>query len=329
MSINYREYTDRSYFIKEIEADPLWICDFEISYHEYRNKWKRATEDLKLLDFPLCLEVESSYSCNFLCPNCPRFAASVPRHGIMTLDTFSKMIRECKKMKLDSIFLDHGGEPLINKSLPQFVALCRDAGIQDIMISTNASLLTKELSRELIENGLTKINFSIDAVTSETYAQTRPGGNYHETIKNIEAFLTEKEKKGNSYPRVRVSFIIQRANEHEIDLFFELWEKRVNVIAFQTVKNFKKILDESLIESSVQDCSYNCTQVFTTLMIDYMGDIHPCNHDYNHKYVLGNVHNGSIEKCWHSDYMKNLRSIHKQGLWKTVDCCRSCVLGCL
>ncbi len=329
MDINLKEYTDNSYFIKEIEVNPNWIDDFNDDYYEYRRRWKKATEELYLYDFPLCLEIESSYNCNYWCPNCPRFAATIPKKGNMSLEIFRKIINECKKMKLDSIFLDHGGEALINKHLPEFVRLCYEANILDIMISTNASLLTRDLSRKLIQNGLTKINFSIDAATTKTYAATRPGGDYAKVLQNIEDFLEEKERNGKSYPRVRVSFIIQDSNQDEAEMFYEQWKVKANVIAFQKMKNYEKILGDNSHTPLNLTYDFKCTQLFTLLMIDYKGGIHFCIQDYNHKYTLGSIGKNKIKECWNADIIERLRDLHREGRYSEFSFCKNCVLGSL
>ena len=329
MRIKLKEFTDPSYFIKEIEVDPGWVNDFGEEYIAYRNRWKNATENSRIYDFPLCLEVESSYSCNFRCPNCPRFVSDVQLGGNMSLDIFQGIITESKEMELDSIFLDHGGESLLNKKLPDFVKLCKDAGIIDIMLSTNASILTRDLSRQLIENGITKINFSIDAATSQIYSIVRPGGVYEKTLENIRIFLEEKEKYGKSYPRTRVSFIVQDCNRHEVDKFFDLWEDHVNMVTFQKAKQYNSSWKEDSTLSSIPEYDFRCTQIFTTMMIDYKGGIHVCNFDYNHKYCLGNIRDITIKECWNSELMRGFRELHKKGNWIDNSLCRDCVLRSL
>ena len=329
MRIEVNDFTDPSYFIKEIEVDPGWVNDFGEEYHLYRKRWDNAVENLYAYDFPLCLEVESSYSCNFRCPNCPRFVAEVPLNGNMSVDIFQEIIKESREMNLDSIFLDHGGESLLNKNLPEFVKLCRDAGILDIMLSTNASVLTRDLSRQLIENGITKINFSIDAATEHTYSIVRPGGMYERTIENIRIFLEEKMKYGKSYPRIRVSYIVQDCNRHEADKFFDLWKDHVNMVTFQKAKQYNSSWKEDTTLSSMLEYDFRCTQIFTTMMIDYKGGIHVCNFDYNHNYCLGNIRETTIKECWNSDLMRDFMELHKKGHWADNGHCRNCVLRSL
>jgi radical SAM protein with 4Fe4S-binding SPASM domain len=323
-----KKFTDSSYFIREFEVDPGWNIDFGDDYNQYRTRWENASKNFHLYDFPLCLEVETSYACNFKCPNCPRFVSDIPLKGIMPTNVFQRIIAESQDMKLDSIFLDHGGEPLLNKNLPEFVKISAVAGIKDIMLSTNGSLLTRDISSQLISNGLTKINFSIDACSKKIYSRVRPGGSYSQTIENIFTFLEEKKKHGKSFPRVRVSFIVQDDNRHEMEDFFNFWQNKVNVIAFQQLKHYNNTWEEPDV-TAFQDYEYQCPQIFTTLMLEQSGGIHICNHDYNHEHCLGNIKDISIRDCWHSKILKQLRELHLKKKWAEHKFCRRCVLRSL
>lgn len=190
-------------------------------------------------------------------------------------------------------------------------------------------ILTRDLSRQLIENGITKINFSIDAATKQTYSIMRPGGVYGKTLENIRVFLEEKEKNGKSYPRIRVSFIVQDRNRHEVDKFFDLWKDHVNMISFQKVRQYNSSWNENTNLKAMPKSDYQCTQVFTTMMIGYKGGIHSCNFDYNHKYCLGNIRETTIKECWNSELMRGFRELHKKGNWIDNSLCRTCVLRSL
>jgi radical SAM protein with 4Fe4S-binding SPASM domain len=74
---------------------------------------------------------------------------------------------------------------------------------------------------------------------------------------------------------------------------------------------------------------FRCTQIFTTMMIDYKGGIHVCNFDYNHNYCLGNIRETTIKECWNSDLMRDLMALHKKGHWADNGHCRNCVLRSL
>jgi len=234
---------DDSHNIKEIEVDGSWIKDLTREYFEYRKKWELASQHY-LFDFPLFLELGVSYACNYQCPKCPRQALQhTEKSGFLSDELLNKLFKEVKIYRMPSITFSYAGEPLMRKDLPQLIRKARDAFILDRMFHTNGSLLTRELSFDLIESGLTKINFSIDAASPETYRKVRVGGKYEKVIANIDEFLDIKKKIGKSYPRVRVAFVVTDENKHEQRRFYDLWKNKVNVISFQRHYDFTKMLN--------------------------------------------------------------------------------------
>ena len=77
----------------------------------------------------------------------------------------------------------------------------------DIMLNNNGSALTEKRSQQLLDSGLTRLRFSLDAIDNETYAKVRVGSIHMDRVKkNIETFLNLKEKGGYKLPIVGVSF---------------------------------------------------------------------------------------------------------------------------
>lgn len=317
---------DGSYNIKEIEVNPGWIRDLGLDYRKYRKKWDMANRG-HLFDFPLFLEVETSYACNYRCPKCPRQAINHTQNsGFLNDALIDKILAEAKKYHMPSITFSHGGEPLMRRDLPLLIRKTKEAGILDRMFHTNGLLLGKDLSRELIESGLTKINFSLDAASAEIYNKVRPGGDYLKVVANINDFLEIKKRIGKSYPRVRVSFVVSEENRHEQKKFYELWKDKVNIISFQRCYDFTKL--NSSDDNDLSICSslnYSCTQLWQLLTISYEGDILICEHDYNHNFVLGNLNIHSIYECWHSKVINDFRKLHKDNKWHQIPLCRKCV----
>lgn len=317
---------DDSYNIKEIEVDPSWVNDFGEDYAAYRRKWSMASEG-HLFDFPLFLEVESTYACNYRCPKCPRTAISHEgMSGSLSNEMFDKLFAEAAQYGLPSITFSHGGEPLMRKDLAQLLAKAREAGIVDRMFHTNGSLLDYDRSVELIDCGLTKINISLDAASPEVYDRVRPGGDYRKVVDNVENFLRAKKEAGKSYPRVRVSFVVSEENRHEQAKFYEIWKDKVNVISFQKLYDFEK--SHGAKGASAGECSgidYCCSQLTQLLTVNCKGDIYICEHDYSKEYLLGNLATHTIHDCWHSEQMNRFRQLHKAGRFHEIPMCRKCV----
>ena len=322
-------FIDGSYNIREIEVDSSWEKDLKTpEYIEYRRKWDLASNNHHLFEFPLFIEIESSYTCNYLCPQCPRQALNHGKvGGIMSDELFNILLDEARKYNLPSMSYGHGCEPLMRKDIGELIRKSREAGIIYRKFSTNGYLLTRKLSKELIESGLTVINFSLDAASESTYSKLRIGGDFNKVVDNINVFLDEKKKSGKSYPRVRVSFIVSEENKNEQQVFYDMWRKKVNVISFQKCYDFNFSLTKNNRENKYNQKRdhYCCSQLWQLLCITVDGDIIICNHDYNHRHVLGNLKTHSIYECWHSDTMNRFREFHLNNKWNKLPLCEGCV----
>ena len=66
----------------------------------------------------------------------------------------------------------------------------------DIMLNCNGSAITKKKAKQILDSGLTRMRFSLDAFSQETYEKVRVGSiPLARVIKNIETFLDERGKK--------------------------------------------------------------------------------------------------------------------------------------
>lgn len=327
--------------INEIEIDDSWRKRHSQEYIQYRGKFKKAQSQQYLGDFPLSLEIEATYHCNLECPYCPRAANIGEREEKhMPQKTWDMIVKEIKANKLSSILMDHEAESLVNKNFFHMLSDVKAAGVFDIWLHSNANILTTKISEQLIDGGITKINFSIDAATKKTYEKLRVGGKFERVLKNIDNFLRLKKEKQANHIRTRVSFVVMPENKNEMQDFFEYWKVKegINLITFQNCEDFsffeKPDGDELLSQSDLHEKygkeePFYCSMPWEMPVIDVEGNIAPCGvpiREHSKKFVLGNLNNGdTIKSCWQGAAMKNLREIHKSGKWYLNNMCRVCV----
>lgn len=321
---------DKTYNILEYEVDPTWRNYISEDYKVYRKKWEAASKGF-LFNFPLCVEIESSYLCNLKCPMCTRQTlGTFGEGGFIAKGLYSKILSEAGRYKMPAIMLDHEAEPLTNPDIPEMVKKAKEAGILDIWMHTNANLLTKGLSEQLIENGLTRINFSIDASIAETYDKMRPGGDFEKVLKNVMNFLKLRNRLKKKYIRTRVSFAVQDANKSEKESFFNFWKDKVNVVTFQRLVDFNKFKNQ---DKNLRKCNdgFICYKLWQLLIIRYNGDIVPCSMPFRHydtkDYLLGNLHEQNIKECWDSPKLNKIRKLHMKKKYHEVPFCKDCVVS--
>lgn len=326
--------------IQEYEVDPSWRDRWTDAYQTYRAKFEAAKQMQYLGDFPLSLEIESSYYCNLECPFCSRAVLGEKRpNRHMAEEVWQCILQEAKAYALPSILMDHEAEALMNKRLTAMVGEAHDAGILDIWLHTNANLLTSARSRELITNGLTRINFSVDAVTSATYDKVRTGGNFERVTANIHEFLRLKRDLNATNLRVRLSFVVTKDNLSEKRAFLDQWSAvpGVNVITFQECQDFSAFADledsHKLSDNPLpEQCSrinFSCSLLWEMPVIDVDGNVIPCGapvRSHNSEFILGNLLLGdTIASCWRGEKMERLRALHQAGQWYKEPTCLACI----
>ena len=103
--------------------------------------------------------------------------------GTMEMSLYRKIIDEARAFAFD-INLAHRGESLLHPHLIEAIRYAKSQGLYT-RLHTNGSLLTEDLSREIIASGLDRLSFSFDGFTKEAYEGIRRGGDFDKTIGNI------------------------------------------------------------------------------------------------------------------------------------------------
>ncbi len=79
-----------------------------------------------------------------------------------------------------------GGEPLVRRGVVELVARLREAGIAEVVLTTNASLLARH-AEALAEAGLSCVNVSIDSLDPARFGAITRGGSLADVLAGIDA----------------------------------------------------------------------------------------------------------------------------------------------
>ncbi len=357
--INLEEKTQYTTVIKKSETDdPVRAAVNPKLYDEYRQIWKDVNNLEKVTNFPIQLDFELNYSCNFTCPMCTWNKESTANMGAeawFDFDIYKEVIDDAIPKGLKSIRMNYINEPLMRKDIVNFISYARKAGILDIYFSTNGSLLTDDIIRDLINSGLLRLQISLDAYTEETFNKIRTGGNFKSVIKNVLRFLEIRKEMRVKLPTLRVNFVKTDTNKHELDDFVKFWKDKADSIGIQDLVGImsgygKKT--EKEIENTKLDGTFRCSQPFQHLTLRYDGTILPCCAFFgaeipisklktNKKSKFSEIENiglldkslkskliiRNIEEAWKSEEMEYFREIHRNGEFWKHPVCKKCVLS--
>ena len=132
----------------------------------------------------------------------------------MTLDDFRAVIGEAAGLGADSLHVS-GGEPTLYPHLARLIHEGDRLNLYTVL-NTNGSLLTPDLARDLVRNGLRSVIVSIHSHSAATHdAIRRRRGNFDEVVRAVEIL---RELRDTSHPHLLISTQTIVTRENYLDL---------------------------------------------------------------------------------------------------------------
>lgn len=323
-----RNETELTGLINKDSMNKLAPIVGEEKWNEYREIYEHA-QNLGDTDYPVQIDFELNGSCNLKCPMCPMSVIEYKknRKKLLEFEDFKKQIDIGVKKGMKATNLSYVNEPMIRKDLPKFVKYAKDAGVVDVYFSTNGTMAKEEMLRQLIEAGLSRIQFSIDAISQETYDKVRVGGKYERIIDNINMLLKLKKEMNSVTPLIRVNFVRTEINEHELNDFIEYWVDKVDMIGIQEMVN--PFSDDRVGSKTTKDKKgfFRCAAPFKEIVVTHKGDVLPCCTFLAEEMPVGNIYEQTIEEIWKGRKMEGLKEIHRKGEYWKNPYCKQCIEG--
>jgi MoaA/NifB/PqqE/SkfB family radical SAM enzyme len=297
---------------------------------DYRKKWDLANNYQLETDFPLFIQLDMDQVCNLKCPHCALNSVdnlSDFYSEKLTWNDYKNIIAEGEEHGCPSIAHTGFNEPLLDKNFERYIEYASLHNFIDIHFLTNATLLTEKRAQRLLDSGMTRIRFSIDAASSETFKIVRKGS-YDKVIRNIDRFLELKEKGGYKLPVTGVNFCKINLNEHEVETFKNYWSDKVDMVSIQSFipanseqKNLQFYPSENFGQSHlIKD--FQCPQPFQRVVLRNKYITPCCSLDED--LVLGTIGKDKIYDVWNSDRMKHLRQLHIDKQYEKNPACKVC-----
>ena len=153
-------------------------------------------------EFPSQIIVDVTEVCNLACAHCPHPAFKLSKHyGARYLDPAlnERMVDEVKAHghgRTQYIRYTGEGEPLVHpKGYDLLDYAVRNSGVF-VTLTTNGTIMNQKRTRKLLESGIHMVDISIDALTPETYAKIRIGGDLEVTRGNVLNLLRWVKESG-------------------------------------------------------------------------------------------------------------------------------------
>ena len=286
---------------------------------------------------PFIINIDPSDICNFQGKFCPTGDRALMKrtpgrnHGLMDFHLYRKIIDDAcgfpDKVKVIRLYKD--GEPLLNPHFADMVKYAKQSGCCDrVDTTTNASLLTHELSDGMIAAGIDRINISIEGVNAQQYQD------FSGYILDFDALVDQVryfyDHKINTEMIVKVNGDILTASQKQY--FLDIFGDITDGIFIESIMDCWPTFEQTKVAVNEDRSIYGgevrevlvCPYVFYSFSVNSDGTVSPCFLDWHRKLVIGNVHTDSLVALWNGDKMQEYRKLFLRGERKMHPICCDC-----
>jgi radical SAM protein with 4Fe4S-binding SPASM domain len=177
---------------------------------------------------PLYVKIKLVYGCNLRCEMCNHWRER--REKPLPIGEFITLLDELASLGCRKVHFS-GGEPFLRLRLIELIEHTVELGMR-ATLTTNGTLIDKELAKRLVQSGLRGVNISIDSPVRKVHDRVRGvDGAWKKACKSVR-YMRRYAHKGKV--TVRINTVVSRSNYHTLvgipDLADELGADALNLI---------------------------------------------------------------------------------------------------
>jgi radical SAM protein with 4Fe4S-binding SPASM domain len=291
---------------------------------------RKPLHELLPLESPLSVSIDATTLCNFACKFCFQSMENRPQIGgaDMSMDLFKKFIADLYEFEqpINVLTIGRFGEPLLHPQLPEFIKMANDSKkVKKVKISTNASLLTPELSQRIISAGIGIIQISINGVSSEHYREVVNQDVDFNQIRNNVAYLYSI--KGGTH--IHTKCIGDYFSKEQKDAFLNIFSPNCDSINIEHATNLWRglelVKENSLHRFELDNKSDICASPFFKMKVYCDGKVNVCGGMIDQAFTIGDINKDSLKNIWNCKTLYDLRMAILYGDFKEkYQVCSSC-----
>ena len=218
-----------------------------------------------------------------------------------------------------------GGEPLLRQDIFEILQYTREKYCGKITLSTNGTLINSD-NVLLLTKYTDQIDISVDGVDEETCSRVRGNGVFQKVIDAVE--LLHK----NNYFNITLSMISDKFHGEMERLFEKLNEDlgtKAIIRTFAPTGRGKE--NENLLQGDqyynpipvinkkiFQACT--CLAGESKILINYKGDIYPCQYFVEPEFVMGNILYDNISNLFAEEIVYSVKKFFPQNYERCKEC---------
>jgi MoaA/NifB/PqqE/SkfB family radical SAM enzyme len=200
---------------------------------------------------PDVLQLTVTTRCNLRCKTCNIYEHSSKPEEELSINEMKPIIRQAYFWGIPTLSI-LGGEPLLRSDIIPLIEYAKKFGME-VQITTNATLITKELADKLVDLGVDSVSMSLDGSTAELHDKIRGiKGTFSRAVHGIKTLVYAKQHKKSKKPWVSVGFTLENENCSDLNNFLKFAKRiGVNSITYmpyvQDISNMKLKSDSDLL----------------------------------------------------------------------------------
>jgi hypothetical protein len=245
----------------------------------------------------------------------------------LPIEVYKDWVRDCEFVEW--VQPQGIGEPLMYPWIVEALEYAKARG-HKTMFYTNASLLTHDMSRAILEAGLDSLTFSIDGYNEKTFG-TRAGLKWGPILANVLHFQDLRDRGGYE-TKTQVRGTITRLNKYRIPWYYWFWTGKVDVVTMMGEIPFPtpQVIDETPWTSGP---GFRCYHIWPderpltpAITVLNNGDVVVCCQDWHCDYITGNLFHQTPLDAFNSHAYNLIRAGMETGI-KYPILCEYCRLG--
>lgn len=297
------------------------------------NASREKLAEIVPIDTPLTMHIELNSACNLKCKFCmhnnPDNRKILQGKG-MELNVFRKLVNDLKQFphQLNYISLHGRGESMINPHFVEMVKYIKEANVaKKIGLNTNATLLTPELSDNVIAAGIDLIRISVEGLSTEKYLEASGVAiDFDKFVSNIK-YLYQHKNQCEIYIKIINLDLDDRDKNFFIQTFHDITD---SLFIEDPVDLWKDAgLDNSIFKDlvwgkeDIQDVKI-CSRPFFDFSVHENGTVVACELDWKENNPIGNINDTSLVDIWNGNKMNQIRCMHLQNKENYFSQCKDC-----
>lgn len=283
--------------------------------------------------FPSQILVDVAEVCNLACIHCPHPEFKKSEHytaSYLNPELNAKLVDEVRQYGqglTQYIRYASAGEPLMHPKIYDMLDYATKHSGVLVTLTTNGTTMVEKRIERLLTAGVHVVDISIDALTADTYAKVRVGGDLAVTRSNV-LKLIELSKQQNFRTKVVVSFVETPQNMHETSRFANFWKASgADYVVTRRLHSCSgaKIELATLKRKENQGTARRpCLYPWERIVLTPRGNLAYCPSDWVHGSTIADYRATTIRATWQGDFYNKLRQAHLNNNYASHTFCGQC-----